>query len=465
MKVHSAGIILVALSCILTAQACSGKNRQSGGRRTVVYWEKWTGFEKDKMQAMVDKFNASQDSLWVDMLTISQIHRKTITATACGVPPDLAGLWMFNVPAYAMRGAAMDLTPFLEKAGIGRERFLPACWEIMCYRGRPYAVPSAAATSGLYWNKRLFREAGLDPEKPPVTIAEMDSLADRLTCFRDPATDSVLSYPALLARFRDRDKTRRFIEDHNLELVSAGILPSEPGWWHWAWGYYFGGSLVDKDSLTVDSPENIAAFRWIRSFMERYGNYTIKRFVSGFGQYSSQQNAFFCGKVAMEQQGTWFGLNIRKFAPDLEWGAAPFPTATRELYGRSPYNADVFLIPRGAKNPEGAFAFMAFMCQPENADQLTINLWLSGLSESTPGYFEQHVNPYARMFWDMGKTGRFFVQPRIAMAEELSEDITQDFSRIWLEMEDPAKVLSEIQARKEPLFRLEMAAIRKAGRK
>jgi ABC-type glycerol-3-phosphate transport system substrate-binding protein len=336
----------------------------------------------------------------------------------------------------------------------------------MCYRGRPYAVPSAAGTAGLFWNKHLYKEAGLDPETPPVTIAGLDSVADRLTFFRDPETDSVHAYPALLERLGDPEKTRRFIVEQELELVQAGYLPCEPGWWNWAWGYFFGGSLLaGSDSLTVCSAENVRAFRWVQSFMKKYGGYTVKKFVSGFGQYSSPQNAFLAGKVAMVMQGVWMGLNIRRFAPELEWGAAPFPTVTRDLYGTTPYQTDVFVIPKGALDPEGAFAFLSFMARPENADQLTLHLWISGLSENTPDYLEKHANPFFRVFWEMARSKHIFIMPRIAMVEELTEDLIQDFSRIWLELEDPEKVLAEIQARKEPLFRLEIASIRERERR
>ncbi|NIR02910.1 MAG: extracellular solute-binding protein, partial [Gemmatimonadales bacterium] len=48
-------------------------------------------------------------------------------------------------------------------------------------RGRMYALPTTPASLALHWNKRLFREAGLDPERPPRTLEELDRYADLLT--------------------------------------------------------------------------------------------------------------------------------------------------------------------------------------------------------------------------------------------------------------------------------------------
>src|SRR5439155_6152910 len=42
----------------------------------VVYWEKWTGFEKDAIQTVVDDFNRSQDRIFVDLVSVSVIRQK-----------------------------------------------------------------------------------------------------------------------------------------------------------------------------------------------------------------------------------------------------------------------------------------------------------------------------------------------------------------------------------------------------
>src|SRR5690349_1740858 len=55
----------------------------------VVYWEKWTDFEGAAMRDVVNAYNASQDKIQVDLLTVSGIENKTLMAIAGANPPDV----------------------------------------------------------------------------------------------------------------------------------------------------------------------------------------------------------------------------------------------------------------------------------------------------------------------------------------------------------------------------------------
>ncbi|HEV2471883.1 MAG TPA: hypothetical protein VGS41_04415, partial [Chthonomonadales bacterium] len=78
----------------------------------VTYWEKWTGFESDAMRNVVNAFNASQNRVHVDFLTISGIENKTLLAAAGGDPPDIAGLYGPNVAQYADDHAIIPLDDY-----------------------------------------------------------------------------------------------------------------------------------------------------------------------------------------------------------------------------------------------------------------------------------------------------------------------------------------------------------------
>ncbi len=57
----------------------------------------------------------------------------------------------------------------------------PGHMAVSTYEGRLYGVPLYADVSALFWNKDLFRQAGLDPEKPPTSLAEIREYADKIT--------------------------------------------------------------------------------------------------------------------------------------------------------------------------------------------------------------------------------------------------------------------------------------------
>jgi ABC-type glycerol-3-phosphate transport system substrate-binding protein len=187
---------------------------EAGAPVVIDYWEKWTGFEGEVMREIVGEFNRSQGAIVVRYLMISQIERKLMLAIAGGNPPDVAGLYCQLVPAYAENDALVPLDGFAAESGLSAEDYLPIYWEACRHRGFLWALPSTPSTTALYWNKKIFREAGLDADRPPQSLAELETLNDRLA---------------------------RKGPGGRIELL--GHSPQEPGWWNPLWVYWFGGAL------------------------------------------------------------------------------------------------------------------------------------------------------------------------------------------------------------------------------
>jgi ABC-type glycerol-3-phosphate transport system substrate-binding protein len=418
---RSRTIALLVLAAGLTA--CAPAPRPGADQRVRIrYWEKWTGFEGEAMRRVVDAFNASQSRIFVDLLTVSQVDQKLLLAAAGGNPPDVAGLWSHNTHVYADMNAIVPLDDLCRQAGIGERDYLPAIWDLCAYRGHVYALPTTPATIALHWNKRLFRAAGLDPERPPRTIEELDAFAARLTR-------------------RDADG----------KIAQVGFLPSEPGWWNWAWGCFFGGRLYDgQGKVTPDSPENVRAFEWVQSYAKRYSTSAIQVFQSGFGNFSSPQNPFLSERVAMEIQGVWMYNFINKFAPKLEWGVAPFPyPADRpDLAGSSLVDMDTLVIPNGSPHPREAFEFIRFVQSPAGSELLNLGQRkFTPLNALTPGFLAQHPHPYLRDFIALARGPRTFAPPKLAIWREYGDEMGNAFSKIWLLEATPREALGAVRAR------------------
>ena len=323
----------------------------SRGPVEVTYWEKWTSFEGDAMRAVVDTFNRKQKRIHVKLLTVSGIEDKTLMATAGGNPPDVAGLYGPNIPQYAEDNAVIPLDDYCRKYGIKAEDYIPVYWDNGLYKGHVYGLCSTPETTALHYNKRMLRDAGLDPNKPPATIEEMDVISDKL-----------------------------FLRGKDGKLIRAGFMPAEPGWWNWGWGCVFGGKFWDgKARITANSPEMVRGYEWVRSYSRKYGADDLQTFRSGFGNFSSPQNAFLSEKVAMELQGVWMHNFITMFAPKLEWAAAPFPhPADRPDMANTTYTSeDVLVIPRGAKHPNEAFEFIAYV---QSQEEWNCSAWATASS-------------------------------------------------------------------------------------
>jgi multiple sugar transport system substrate-binding protein len=355
-------------------------------------------------------------------------------AISAGVPPDVAGLWGPNVPQYADEHAVMPLDELCEEFGIDTEAYIPSYWNIATYNGKIWALPSTPASTALHYNKRILREHGYT--EPPKTIEEMDEMAARMT----------------------RKGGRGF------EL--AGFMHSEPGWWNWAWAYFFGGKLADEENgITTNLQENLRAYNWIRTYSEKYGPGDLQTFKSGFGNFSSPQNAFMSEKVAMVLQGVWMYNFIDKFAPDVEWAAAPFPhPADRpDLANTTFVDMDILVIPRGAKHPREAFEFIAYVQQQKVMEKLCLSHQKnSPLRAVSDEFWDQHKNPYIRLFHDLAASPNAISPPRLGIWPEIGAEMNATFEAVTLLQKTPAEALSDAEARLKP--RLEQYIQRRDSR-
>ncbi|MEP7072354.1 MAG: hypothetical protein ABI839_08195 [Verrucomicrobiota bacterium] len=97
--------VLIAVFAAFGLGSCEQSNPAVKGRLVVKYWERWNGFEAEAMQKIVADFNASQDHIFVDFSSVSQMNRKLMLSIAGGVPPDVAWVWGRAIPVYAENNA------------------------------------------------------------------------------------------------------------------------------------------------------------------------------------------------------------------------------------------------------------------------------------------------------------------------------------------------------------------------
>lgn len=408
--------------CLFLLLVLSCSRGPKDRRIHISYWEKWTGFEADAMKTIVDDFNASQDRIYVDYMSISGIDRKLLTATAGGNPPDIGGIWSASLPIFAEQWALTPLDDYLVEYGISSTNYIPIFWDMCQYRGHTWALPSTPGSIALIYNKRLFREAGLDPERPPRTIEELNDYARKLTKYDEKGT-----------------------------LVQLGFLPTEPGWYNFSWIYWFGGTIWDgTNTITYDSAAGRKTLEWIQSYTKEYGKEAIQQFSSGFGNFASPQNAFLSGKIAMEIQGVWMYNFIQKYAPGLEWGASPFPAVD----GIDPpvvyTEADVLVIPRGAEHPDEAFEFIAFVNSQAEMEKLCIGQRkASPLATVSDAFYREHPHPYLSVFRETTKSPRVFSTPKLSIHPLIVREVNTAIDMLNLYGESPAVAAREIQKKSQ----------------
>ncbi len=374
------------------------------GRTVVALWVGWSGFEAAAMRDVVNKFNLSQSRIFVHMVSVSQVDIKTVISVAGGDPPDIVELGTYDVGSFIGHNALTSLEPMVHAGIITPHTFVPCVWKACAPSGTLYAVAVAANPFALYWNKTLFRQAGLNPNHAPATLAEFDTDAQRLTIF-----------------------------DKNGRLKQAGFLPPQ----QCLWGIYFGNHIYSYHTghFYIDTPRQVAAYRWFQGFSRRLGYRAVTTFKSGFGQFNSPLNPFLTGKVAMEFSGPYFANFIQHNKPSMagHFGVAPFPCVNGLSGTQTMGDVDLLLIPRHARHTQAAMKVLAFFIRQENIEKLDdLHCKASPLATFSVSFIRHNPNPYIMVFENLMLHSRVEFSPPSPIWMRVNSQLNVMAQRIWL---------------------------------
>jgi len=154
---------------------------------TVEFWHAMTGKNGDMVQALADKYNASQKDYKVVPVwkgSYADTLNAGIAAYRSGTAPAI--LQVFEVGTATMMAAKGAIKPVYQLMAENNEKFDPKVYipTITAYYstsdGKMLSMPFNSSTAVLYYNKDAFKKAGLDPEKAPVTWPDFFATAKKL---------------------------------------------------------------------------------------------------------------------------------------------------------------------------------------------------------------------------------------------------------------------------------------------
>lgn len=313
------------------------------GKTEIQYWHS-TG-QKEQAPYYITAFNSINDSIQVKSVVIpwQEQEKKVLTALLSGNPPDV--VCQFSpVVKWASRMALRPLDDFIERDSLDSTVFFPSLWKEMKWQGHIFAIPIYTASYALFINKRLFREAGLDPEKIPQTWQEVQEYSRKLTKY-------------------DKDgyfKQIGFIPFYQQALVPGQSTLPTPIILAWQLGAEF---LVDDgQALNLNSPEMHQACQWMLEYMSDFQRDKLSVFMAGFGY--GDQHCFVSEKIAMMILPSTFPEHIERYHPDLEYNIGMIPSF--QGYTTTSFSGCWWVaIPRGARNPEESWEFIKFMSDKE----------------------------------------------------------------------------------------------------
>lgn len=323
--------------CVLTSSCTQAGSKSPNRGRTKVTWMMAIDVvNKPMLDELVDRFNQTHPDIYLEMMWVpggQQYHTKLKTLTAAGDPPDL--FWSSDVHATYLLPSLADITELVERdrEEIDLDDFYPELLEA-CKRlgGRYYYLPRYFNISLLYYNTKLFDEAGLSYPTEDWTWEDYIDAAKKLT-----KTDS---------------KGKVIQWGSNVEY----------GWWG-EWHILVqqaGGSFFSPDlkRCTLNTPEALTGLQF-------YYDKIFKYKIAPKPGYGPNRPVFASGVVAMDYGGHCGLWPSYRSVEGLRWDIQLLPRGPKTRVGGE-VAVDCIGIAKDTKHLEAAWEVLKFIVSKES---------------------------------------------------------------------------------------------------
>jgi multiple sugar transport system substrate-binding protein len=296
------------------APAAPAESAARGGEKVKIRLATWAGVDEAKeLQAVIDTINAQATSFEiVQEAQPADYYTKIQTNMAGGTAADLLWLSQEYITGYAEKGTLLDITDRLAKdsrPAAKLDDYYPSVLQTAQYNGKTYGLPWIAQPVMLYYNPKLFADAGVEPPNENWTWDDFKAAAAKLT--KDTNSDG--KPDQFGTAFNSWPPIHMFIWQAGGEVISE-----------------------DRTKSPIDSPEALAGVKFYSDIIYNPMYAATEEVIKeqGFGELAKN------GKVAMFFGGA---------SDDLDYAHAKDPQFA-EL--------KVALVPKGPKS-RATFAWTA----------------------------------------------------------------------------------------------------------
>lgn len=261
----------------------------------LTFWTPFTGGDGQFFDDMVAVFNASQGSIVMktDTVRFMSYYPKLSEALAAGTAPDVVVVHQDRLINYVGAGYFLALEPWLARAGIDRRSFAAGPLSACTFKGLTYAIPMDVHPLVMYYNKKLFAEAGITkiPSTPEELFVAARAIQDKTGAIGLASDNTAATYKA-----------------YTLTRVFMSLLMEE------------GRTVLDASNTRANfnNPEGRKAYQFLLDMVYKYG-------VTPKGlDYDFSVNYFKSGKAGIHFNGVWV-MGVFESQPDLDFGVVPFP--------------------------------------------------------------------------------------------------------------------------------------------
>ncbi|MGJ8529602.1 extracellular solute-binding protein [Maritalea sp.] len=311
----------------------------------IEYWQYFFEARVNAIDTLIEKFEAANPGITVKQTTFPYADYRTKVAAAipAGEGPDVVQLfygWLNDyVDAELITPLPTDMFP-PEKI---EAEFFPMV-QAMKRDGQYMALPTAVRSLALFYNTRLFDEAGI--ENPPATLDEFIEVAKKLT--KKDASGNITQVG-----------------------ITTGMNAQDHHWWREVLSRQFGGSPYDAEykNVTYTDGSGAAALKWYTDLQNVHE-------VTQAGFMDEPQAAFKAGRAGMHIDGS-FRIGALEKTRGLKWGVAELPAGpdgTKSNY--SSYWVNAVTSKATGEKAEASKKFLAYITSDE-----AMQIWLDTVGE------------------------------------------------------------------------------------
>ena len=280
---------------------------------------------------LIKDFNALDNGITVEyrQIQFDDVVSEAMRAYSTGQAPDIIAIDNPEHALFASRGAFLDLTDKIAASDVVKpENYYPGPLKSVMWDGKYFGIPKATNTIALYYNKDMFKAAGLDPDKPPQTWDELVETARKLT---DPSKNV---YGLTFSAKANEEGTFQFLPWAQMggggydKINSEGAVKALETW----------KKIIDEK---LASPDTLTRSQW-----------------DSTGTFNS-------GNAAMAISGPWELDRMLKEAK-FDWGVALLPVPQEGAERSSAMGDFNWAIFSNTEHPDEAFKVLEYFVSQDD---------------------------------------------------------------------------------------------------
>jgi multiple sugar transport system substrate-binding protein len=335
------------------AEAPAADAAAPAGAKKQIGFSVWGAVQEDVLytEVYIPQYEELHPDVEIEFLSIPDFddyYDKLIQLHAAGTPIDVQRHNVQRLGQVTSKDMLIDMKPLYERDTVDTDDFLRGIMPAISREdgNKIYAIPQDENLHGLYYNLDLFDEAGLPYPGDDYTFDQLISDAHALTKTNDAGEIDVFGYIS---------------------------------WWNW-WnlqGHVLANGGVIFEDLRSPNEKVVVDDAWYQS-LRTWKEELSDAFVLAPGSQQTGNlgpNVFFeQGRAALFDDGTWRAPFVKKAAPDLKFGVAPFPTGTVK---KSRGSTVCWGVSTGSKELETAWDLSKYLYTPEALEAYWQILWVA----------------------------------------------------------------------------------------